>query len=271
MTKMKSLLTMLALCAAGCSPAGDSPAVEDGETGDLSVELVGTDSSGQQYRLRNADFYIYGYSFLNATADVASSGSAGVGGGVAGGPSGGTSIIVSSETNPNDPIISTRVLPGSYTVTLSSDWYLEKLTPTGPELVEQSVLLSEQTQYAYVWHNGVTNIFYRFGVDGELIDFRHGDINIGIDIEHPGEGEGGFGGFGPGGSAGAGGFGPGGSGTGGFGPAGSGTGGFGGGFGGLTTADAGGGGGGEGGANHPGGRRTSSERVAKRPRPMTPI
>jgi hypothetical protein len=39
-------------------------------------------------------------------------------------------------------------------------------------------------------------VFYGFGVDGKTIDFRHGDINISIGIEHPNQGEGGSAGAG---------------------------------------------------------------------------
>ena len=28
---------------------------------------------------------------------------------------------------------------------------------------------------------------YVFGVDGELVDFRHGDLSIWIQVEHPGD------------------------------------------------------------------------------------
>jgi hypothetical protein len=30
-------------------------------------------------------------------------------------------------------------------------------------------------------------VIYTFGVDGTLIDFRHGNLNIGFNVEHPNE------------------------------------------------------------------------------------
>ena len=68
--------------------------------------------------------------------------------------------------------------------------------------VEQAVLLSEPTQYAYLWSGSSTDVYFRFGVDGELIDFRHADLNIGIEIERPGDNQGAGGIMGTGGSGG---------------------------------------------------------------------
>lgn len=65
------------------------------------------------------------------------------------------------------------------------------------------MLLTSTCQSAYVYDQGVSTVNYRFGVDGELIEFRAGDLQIGISIEQPGEGApdaggliGGFGGIG---------------------------------------------------------------------------
>jgi hypothetical protein len=76
---------------------------------------------------------------------------------------------------------------------------MEQMKPSGPERVANSVLLSEPTQYAYVYDRGTSSIFYNIGVNGRTIDFRYGDIKIRIGVEQPGEGAGGFpgtGGFG---------------------------------------------------------------------------
>jgi hypothetical protein len=53
----------------------------------------------------------------------------------------------------------------------------------------ESVLLTGRQQYAYIDDNSSAEVTYRFGVDGKLIDFRHGDLNIDIAIEHPGDNE----------------------------------------------------------------------------------
>jgi hypothetical protein len=101
-------------------------------------------------------------------------------------------------------VITRRVVPGSYYVTFQTGqpWYIEHVTPRGPERVSQAVLLSNVSQYANVYDRGTTSVFYRFGVDGQVIDFRHGDIRIGITVERPNEGVGGFGSAGSPGTAG---------------------------------------------------------------------
>jgi hypothetical protein len=53
------------------------------------------------------------------------------------------------------------------------------------------VLLSPAAQYVYIYHQSTTYVNYAFGVDGKLIDFRHGDIDISISIERPADGAGG--------------------------------------------------------------------------------
>lgn len=156
---------------------------ETASIGSLSLNLTGADSLGRQYRLRNASFYItsdyyYPYGEMQPGFPAPFPGNDG---GV------GFSTTVSTEDDPDASEISLRLVPGSYFVALEGDWYVERLTPTGPERVEQVVLLTEQYQYAYVYHNGVSNVAFRFGIDGELIDFRHGDLVIDAEFELPGD------------------------------------------------------------------------------------
>jgi len=200
-----SVVSTLALVGlVGCS---SEPSAKEGDTGALSVALVGVASDGTAYRLRNAEFEITGYpQFFESTNTAGAGGSAGApptggaAGVITGGAPGGEFFfeVVSSETDPDEPMITRRVVPGSYFVHFfSQDWFVERITPSGPERVESSVLLSERTQFAFVWNGGSSDVAYRFGVDGQPIDFRSGDLNIRIEIERPGEGAtGGFGGFG---------------------------------------------------------------------------
>jgi hypothetical protein len=169
--------TLIGLLAVGCiSCAGDGrpyrAAAPDAEVGTLQLNLTGTDRQGQQFRLRNAEFDIGGYYYYpypNSQPAL---------------------ITVSSETDLDSPAISTELVPGQYYVTLSNHlWYLEKLGDQGWERVDQAVLLSPESQYAYVYQNSTSTVAFTFGVDGELIDFRHGTLEIGINIEHPGDNE----------------------------------------------------------------------------------
>jgi hypothetical protein len=120
-------------------------------------------------------------------------------------------LLVSTEEDPEAELITRRLLPGFYTVSLGGDWHLERTTPAGAERVPQVVLLSPVSQGVSVWDGGEQRVSYRFGVDGTEIDFRSGDLSIDIEIVRP-EDRGG-----PGGAGGAGGTGGtgGGGGTGG--------------------------------------------------------
>lgn len=180
--------------ALGCNTTTEVP--DENASGKIQLNLLGTDSRGAQYRLRDATFAIQGYPEYPMS-------------GIAGGMGMGAPYYteVSSETDLASATITQRVLPGFYSVLLTSnEWYLEHLTPGGPERVEQAVLL-EASQYGYVYDGSTTTFTYRFGVDGELIDFRSGNVEINIEIERPEDppgGGGSGGGYGGGSVAGGG-------------------------------------------------------------------
>jgi len=174
-----SILIASALLSFACSsdpedsPEGEGKSSQE-RFGELSLELIGADTAGQSYRLRDASFELYNYYSPFPAED------------------GGSGIqTISSETDPDAPSIRTRLLPGSYNLNLTPGWYLEKLSPGGAERVAQSVLLSSPSQYVYIYDRNTTSVNYSFGVDGALIDFRHGDLDISISIEHPDAGAGG--------------------------------------------------------------------------------
>lgn len=182
MKKTYGLIVALALAAQACAEEGsdtgnNDPQQEAGELGSLSLKLTGVDTSGRDYRLRNASFTIssgfgfpFPFPFPFADASV------------------GTSTVVSTETSPNAPVIAVELVPGSYNVSLSNpDWFLERAVNGVWERVDQAVLLSSATQFASVFEGGTTPVAFRFGVDGELIDFRSGELEIGIEIEQPGD------------------------------------------------------------------------------------
>jgi hypothetical protein len=184
-----SIVVMALGAACSASSDNDSPGSEAKEaTGTVQLELIGTDSEGTQYRLRDGVFRITGYPDYYEWSPA---------GGAGGSPSSYYQEEVSTEDDPSLPVIKRRLLPGHYDVYFAStDWYFEKLTPAGPVRVEQSVLLSSRYQSRYVYDGGVANIYYQFGVDGTLIDFRSGDLKIGVRIERPDGGQGGMAGVG---------------------------------------------------------------------------
>ena len=170
------LAVATALISVSCVVDSGDPAPDDVEdqdevqVGSLELSLTTSDSQGRQYRLRNAEFSVSNYYYYPY----------GDGGA-------GFHTVVSTETEPDAPSINLRLVPGQYYVSLSGSWYIERLTPNGPERVEKTVLLSEAYQYAYIYHQGVSSVAFRFGVDGDLVDFRHGDLTIDVQIELPGE------------------------------------------------------------------------------------
>ncbi len=179
MSWTKALFSAVAISFVACSSGVNDRGTDPDATANLALALVGSDSQGVQYRLRNAEFEIIGYPEL---VDFSAGGA----------PDNYYSNTVSTETDPNAAVISQRVLPGIYYVTLaSSDWFLEELTPRGAQRVEQAVLLSPRQIGTWVGNGSTSTVHYQFGVDGELIDFRSGDLNIEIGIERPGENGGG--------------------------------------------------------------------------------
>jgi hypothetical protein len=194
-----SVLLSFACSSEPQGAADDGNARIDEPTGQLSLELVAADSAGQSYRLRNAIFDI-------TSGYYPYPGYGGAAGSTGGSGPGQEAVTVSSETDPDEPTIRTRLSPGSYYVSLHDPgWSLERLTPSGPEPVEESVLLSDATQYVYVYDRSISQVNYTFGVDGTRIDFRYGDLDIGITIERPGDQPPGTGGAGTGGVPNAGG------------------------------------------------------------------
>jgi hypothetical protein len=167
--KMKTaLVTLLVLAMAACgADPGSEPSAREAdaaEVGTLQLSLTGVDAQLQQYWLRAARFDIQGTRYTDLQS---------------------VSEQVFSDTELDSPVIRTRLFYGSYTVSLSAeqDWYIERLTPNGAaERVAEVVLLSSPTQSVFVQQGQVSQVAFQFGVDGELIDFVGGDLEIGIGI-----------------------------------------------------------------------------------------
>ena len=167
MTRKAMVVAIISTACLACTGQTGDGGDED-ELGTLSLSLTGTDRHGTQYRLRQAEFDVTSqYYYPDPTQRV---------------------ITLSTETDPMAPTLTARLVAGYYTVTLSNRlWYLERLGPNGIERVEEAVLLSEPTVYTYVYDGGTTDVYFTFGVDGELIDFRAGKLRIRINVELPDE------------------------------------------------------------------------------------
>jgi hypothetical protein len=187
--RINGLLLPLALVAAlGCSSEGaKTEAGDEGQTGMLALKLSAKDAQGESYRLRNAVFSISGYSYVNGQYTY-------------------TNTSVSSETEPELPVVRASLLEGYYDVTFfDSGWYFEHVTAGGAELVEKATLLGPSSQSTYVNRGLTTPVSFSFGVNGELVDFLGGQLEIGVTVEQPPFGSGGTGSGGSTGPAGAGG------------------------------------------------------------------
>jgi hypothetical protein len=163
-------LCILSACASDDAAHETTSASEVGELGTLQLTLSGQDAMQRSYRLRAATFRVEGSAFDDPQPILTS---------------------LSSDAEPDAVTLRTRLLSGYYSVTLSSeDWFLERVTPDGFERVAQAVLLSPRTQYAYVQSGQPAQLAFQFGVDGSLIDFVGGQLELGIQVVNapPGSG-----------------------------------------------------------------------------------
>ncbi|MEY4575722.1 MAG: hypothetical protein RL701_425 [Pseudomonadota bacterium] len=192
--KIKSLGLLGVVLAAACGEGRDADESEG--HGSLTMALTGVSPTGDTFHLRDATFdisgcaedpngggyYPPGYPYPGPYPyPYAGSGSAGT-------PANCLQTSLSSEDDLDAPYITKRVLPGYYTVTLQPGWHLEELQSGGTWTpIENALLLSAASQSLYVWDQGAAYANYAFGVDGTLIDFRHGDINISISVTRPDE------------------------------------------------------------------------------------
>jgi hypothetical protein len=148
------------MVSGACAPdsASDPEALAEANVaiGTLQLELLGSDAQRQQYRLHAATFDIRGTPFEDPQP---------------------VTLTLESESQPEAASLRTRLLYGYYDVSLRDDgWYLERLTPEGPERVERAVLLSTRTQYAYVQEGEVAPVGFQFGVDGRMVDFQSASV-----------------------------------------------------------------------------------------------
>lgn len=155
------------LAVLGCSAQTTQRPDTSEKTATLQLALTGSDDQAHQYRLRDATFGINGTSYDPIYQSINTS--------------------VSSEDDLGHDFLTTRLFPGSYTITLqNSDWHLERLASDGSaERVEKAVLLSAQSQSFYLNNDSTTQVYFTFGAGGDLIDFRHGDLEIGITVQRP--------------------------------------------------------------------------------------
>lgn len=187
------LLGTMTLLVGGLSTACGSDGGAKPELGTLSLPLSTHGPSGAEYRLRDAVFQVSPQYYY--------------GGGSGEGGAGSQALTVSSEDDPAASSINLSIERGSYIVQLLPGWHLEKVAPGGATNVA-ATLLSNETQWVYVYPHSSTWVEYQFGLGDRTIWFN-GQLNIGVQVyEKPsdlyggsGQGSGGESGQGSGGEA----------------------------------------------------------------------
>src|SRR5688500_324956 len=118
--RLHALMIATALAVTACDSSSAEPEAsepkseEKGEVGTLALNLVGADSDGRQYRLRNAEFLITSY--YSEPFPIPRDGGVSY-----------FETTVSSEDNLDEARITLRVVQGYYNVSLiTPDWYLER-------------------------------------------------------------------------------------------------------------------------------------------------
>lgn len=138
----------------GCSDGGGRAAGENAATATGAVQIALSTTSGiASYRLRNAVFQIVGPEVRT----------------------------VSSEASPDDEFVSAMLVAGSYQITLSDGWRLERSTPSGIESVS-ATLLSEPTRPVVIAGGTSTTLRYQFRTGGGSVELGHGVLNVGIQV-----------------------------------------------------------------------------------------
>lgn len=188
---MKRHVETIWVLVAGLMAASGCAGTEETEArGTLALALTSSDSNGTSYRLRNATFRVEGWPSVGGDAI----GSVDAGLSQDAGPiltdSGSWSPpyveTLSSEDDIDSPFLESVLLRGSYEVTLEPGWFLERVDAEGATPVE-AILLSASRQHAWIEGGHTSFVRFTFGVDGSLIDFFGGRLQIGIDVIRPGD------------------------------------------------------------------------------------
>ncbi|MEZ4335602.1 MAG: hypothetical protein R3B82_03150 [Sandaracinaceae bacterium] len=122
------------------------------ELGSVTMDLRSTSASGVEYRLVNATLTFDGPETVVATTD------------------------------PNAETVERDLLPGAYWMTLEDGWVLQRNDGTGFVDVE-GVLLEANPKRLAIIRGEVTQAVLRFGVGDDFIEFGHGRVRVGIDVE----------------------------------------------------------------------------------------
>lgn len=139
----------------GCSSKEDRTEVES--VGTLNLNLTGTSSSGNHYRLRNAIFEV------NGPDDV----------------------VLFTENDLTASTIRQTLAVGNYIVELVDGWWLERQRAGKFERVEAAVTSVNPAGFA-IQEQGVTGVVFRFKAGDDVIELGHGALDLSIEVEDDG-------------------------------------------------------------------------------------
>lgn len=208
----------VAACSSDAPPPAKKSAPQVGQRGTLSMALQAVSESGKIYRLRNATFLVNsGFFFAGTQAnDIAfpdastpptggspafMDGGFGMGGsggfvdagfggffpGAGGsiGFPGSTSIVLSSEDDPNAQVIERFLAPSGYVIDLLDGWFVEQVDNLlGTSAFVPATLRSSPFQFFTIQSDQETFVRYDFDVDGSRVSFGPpGRLIIGIGVQ----------------------------------------------------------------------------------------
>jgi sugar lactone lactonase YvrE len=106
-------------------------------------------TNGHNYRLRQATFTITGPS----------------------------SVVLTSEAQPDAPALTAQLDVGSYTVLLSGPWLLERLDPAGPVQVNATLTSANPASFE-ITAGATTGVPFSFTTDGTIVTIGKGSVSI---------------------------------------------------------------------------------------------
>jgi hypothetical protein len=142
-------LVLVAVGSGACSSGKTPPATGKGaDSGGLRMALTAI-ANGHTYRLRQATFTI----------------------------SGPTSTVLETETQPDAPALTAMLDVGSYSVTLSGPWFLEREDASGPVHVD-ATLTSPNPATFTITAGATTGVPFQFSTDGTAVTIGTGMVSV---------------------------------------------------------------------------------------------
>lgn len=149
MSRIACLLVCASLGVTACASQ-----TED-DLGQLDLSLSGTAASGAIYRLRDAQLTIMGS---------------------------GPVIVIDTEENPDRTVIERELDTGSYTVSVSPSWRLERIATDGSITTVQAAMVSPNPQGFFITPGGFTSVALQFQTAGEVVTLARGRVGISLGV-----------------------------------------------------------------------------------------